>query len=120
MSKLLETFSVHSALCILSYCIQYLFLVLTVSRVSNVSLAFEENYLTLFSCYCTQLQLCQNGVESSLESGWCSGTEWESVCVFKQSKFGSFNQFSKTFNTDEFCYDELKNADFVFMRWKVL
>jgi len=43
-----------------------------------------------------------------------------SVCLIPQSKFGSFNQFSKTFNTDEFCYDDLKNTDFVFMRWKVL
>jgi len=43
-----------------------------------------------------------------------------SVCLIQQSKFGSFNQFSKTFNTDEFCYDDLKNTDFVFMRWKVL
>jgi len=42
------------------------------------------------------------------------------VHLFWQSKFGSFNQFSKTFNTDEFCYDDLKNTDFVFMRWKVL
>jgi len=37
----------------------------------------------------------------------------------EQGKFASFNQFSKTFNTDEFSYDDLKNADFVFMRWKV-
>jgi len=45
---------------------------------------------------------------------------WSNVCLSEQSKFGSFNQFAKTFNTDEFCYDDLKNADFVFMRWKVL
>jgi hypothetical protein len=34
------------------------------------------------------------------------------------SKFSSFVQFSKSFNTDEFDYEELKNTDFVFMRWK--
>ncbi|XP_076366362.1 glucose-induced degradation protein 4 homolog isoform X2 [Tachypleus tridentatus] len=34
------------------------------------------------------------------------------------SKFLSFFQYSKTFNCDSFDYDELKNTDFVFMRWK--
>ena len=39
--------------------------------------------------------------------------------IYFQSKFLSFYQFAKNFNTDEFDYDELKNTDFVFMRWKV-
>ncbi|KAL5018541.1 hypothetical protein ScPMuIL_004263 [Solemya velum] len=33
-------------------------------------------------------------------------------------KFLSFYQFAKTFNSDSFDYEELKNTDFVFMRWK--
>lgn len=37
-----------------------------------------------------------------------------------QGKFLSFYQFAKTFNTDDFDYEELKNTDFVFMRWKVI
>jgi len=37
-----------------------------------------------------------------------------------QSKFSSFVQFAKSFNNDEFDYDELNNTDFVFMRWKVM
>ena len=37
-----------------------------------------------------------------------------------QGKFLSFNyQFAKHFNTDDFNYSELKDTDFVFMRWKV-
>ena len=34
-------------------------------------------------------------------------------------KFLSFYQFAKTFNSDDFDYDQLNNTDFVFMRWKV-
>lgn len=33
-------------------------------------------------------------------------------------KFLSFYNFSKTFNSDTFDYDELDRTDFVFMRWK--
>ncbi|XP_038676315.1 glucose-induced degradation protein 4 homolog isoform X1 [Scyliorhinus canicula] len=33
-------------------------------------------------------------------------------------KFLAFYQYAKTFNSDEFDYEELKNSDFVFMRWK--
>ncbi|XP_002738992.1 glucose-induced degradation protein 4 homolog [Saccoglossus kowalevskii] len=33
-------------------------------------------------------------------------------------KFLSFYQYAKTFNSDSFTYEELKNTDFVFMRWK--
>lgn len=33
-------------------------------------------------------------------------------------KFLSFYQYAKTFNLDVFDYDNLKNTDFVFMRWK--
>lgn len=35
-----------------------------------------------------------------------------------QNKFAAFCQYAKTFNSDAFDYDELKNADHVFMRWK--
>lgn len=35
-----------------------------------------------------------------------------------QNKFAAFCQYTKTFNSDAFNYDELKNADHVFMRWK--
>ena len=30
----------------------------------------------------------------------------------------AFYQYSRTFNSDNFCYDELKETDYVFMRWK--
>ncbi|XP_043567555.1 glucose-induced degradation protein 4 homolog isoform X2 [Chiloscyllium plagiosum] len=33
-------------------------------------------------------------------------------------KFLAFYQYAKTFNSDEFDYEELKSSDFVFMRWK--
>ncbi len=36
-----------------------------------------------------------------------------------QSKFLSFYQFAKSFNSDSFDYEEMNNTDFVFMRWKV-
>ncbi len=39
--------------------------------------------------------------------------------LFFQGKFLSFYQFAKSFNSDEFDYDELNTTDFVFMRWKV-
>lgn len=35
-----------------------------------------------------------------------------------QSKFESFCQYAKTFNSDTFDYEALKGTDFVFMRWK--
>lgn len=35
------------------------------------------------------------------------------------SKFPSFFPFLKTFNSDDFSYDKLKDSDVVFMRWKV-
>ena len=31
----------------------------------------------------------------------------------------AFYQFAKTFNSDNFDYEQLKKMDFVFMRWKV-
>lgn len=34
------------------------------------------------------------------------------------SKFMPFFQYSKTFNSDAFDYEQLDAADFVFMRWK--
>jgi len=37
----------------------------------------------------------------------------------QQGKFQAFYQYAKTFNADEFDYEELKNSDFIFMRWKV-
>uniref|UniRef100_A0A8D0BI42 GID complex subunit 4 homolog n=1 Tax=Salvator merianae TaxID=96440 RepID=A0A8D0BI42_SALMN len=33
-------------------------------------------------------------------------------------KFPAFYQYAKTFNSDDFDYEDLKNDDFVFMRWK--
>ena len=44
----------------------------------------------------------------------------EDVDIKHWKKFNSFNNhFSKTFNSDAFDYSELRNSDFVFMRWKV-
>ena len=34
-------------------------------------------------------------------------------------KFAPFRPFMKTFNSDDFSYDQLQDTDFVFMRWKV-
>ncbi|XP_060059205.1 glucose-induced degradation protein 4 homolog isoform X2 [Erinaceus europaeus] len=34
-------------------------------------------------------------------------------------KFLAFYQYAKSFNSDDFDYEELKNGDYVFMRWKV-
>lgn len=39
------------------------------------------------------------------------------VCF--QGKFLAFYQYAKSFNSDDFDYEELKNGDYVFMRWKV-
>lgn len=33
-------------------------------------------------------------------------------------KFLAFYQYAKSFNSDDFDYEELKNGDYVFMRWK--
>ncbi|KAF7242933.1 hypothetical protein EYD10_10576 [Varanus komodoensis] len=33
-------------------------------------------------------------------------------------KFPAFYQYAKTFNSDDFDYEDLKKDDFVFMRWK--
>ena len=42
------------------------------------------------------------------------------VLIWKiQGKFQAFYQYAKTFNSDEFDYEELKNSDYIFMRWKV-
>lgn len=42
------------------------------------------------------------------------------ICfVLSQGKFQAFYQYAKSFNSDDFDYEELKNSDFVFMRWKV-
>lgn len=38
-------------------------------------------------------------------------------CV--QGKFQAFYQYAKTFNSDDFDYEDLKNSDYIFMRWKV-
>jgi len=40
------------------------------------------------------------------------------ILKFSQNKFAAFCQYAKTFNSDGFDYDKLKNADHVFMRWK--
>lgn len=41
------------------------------------------------------------------------------VFLFSQGKFQAFYQYAKSFNSDDFDYEELKNSDYVFMRWKV-
>lgn len=40
-------------------------------------------------------------------------------CTFSnlQSKFLSFYQYAKTFNSDTFDYDAMQETDYVFMRW---
>lgn len=45
----------------------------------------------------------------------------QSSCSFFcfQGKFLAFYQYAKSFNSDDFDYEELKNGDYVFMRWKV-
>ena len=35
-----------------------------------------------------------------------------------QSKFVSFYEYTKNFNSDNFDYDSLENSDYVYMRWK--
>ncbi|KAM6186673.1 glucose-induced degradation protein 4 homolog isoform 2-T2 [Rhynchocyon petersi] len=35
-----------------------------------------------------------------------------------EGKFLAFYQYAKSFNSDDFDYEELKNGDYVFMRWK--
>ncbi|XP_002129235.2 glucose-induced degradation protein 4 homolog [Ciona intestinalis] len=42
----------------------------------------------------------------------------EEVDIKHWKKFSSFYLFAKTFNDDNFDYNELKNSDYVFMRWK--
>ncbi|PWA16140.1 hypothetical protein CCH79_00019432 [Gambusia affinis] len=34
-------------------------------------------------------------------------------------KFQAFYQYAKSFNSDEFDYEDLKSSDYIFMRWKV-
>lgn len=34
-------------------------------------------------------------------------------------KFAPFRPFMKTFNSDDFSYDQIRGTDYVFMRWKV-
>lgn len=41
-----------------------------------------------------------------------------SLSPLLQSKFESFCQYAKTFNSDTFDYEALKGTDYVFMRWK--
>lgn len=47
-----------------------------------------------------------------------SSTYTHLVLFSLQSKFESFCQYAKTFNSDTFDYEALKGTDFVFMRWK--
>lgn len=42
-----------------------------------------------------------------------------SLLACAQGKFQAFYQYAKTFNSDDFDYEELKNSDYIFMRWKV-
>lgn len=40
-------------------------------------------------------------------------------CFILQSKFSAFeNKYEKSFNSDNFDYDNLAKSDYVFMRWK--
>jgi len=48
----------------------------------------------------------------------CLAAIYKYIFVFPQNKFAAFCQYAKTFNSDVFDYDKLKNADHVFMRWK--
>ena len=41
-----------------------------------------------------------------------------SFFAFLQSKFLSFYQYAKNFNSDNFDYESLQNSDYVYMRWK--
>ena len=41
------------------------------------------------------------------------------LCFCFQRKFLAFYQYAKSFNSDDFDYEELKSGDYVFMRWKV-
>lgn len=47
------------------------------------------------------------------------GTDLLKIFFFFQGKFQAFYQYAKSFNSDDFDYEELKNSDYVFMRWKV-
>lgn len=40
-------------------------------------------------------------------------------CLYAKGKFQAFYQYAKTFNSDDFDYEDLKNSDYIFMRWKV-
>lgn len=42
---------------------------------------------------------------------------FSSLCA--KGKFQAFYQYAKTFNSDDFDYEDLKNSDYIFMRWKV-
>lgn len=36
-----------------------------------------------------------------------------------KGKFQAFYQYAKSFNSDDFDYEDLKTSDYIFMRWKV-
>lgn len=45
---------------------------------------------------------------------------WRDQFLFRvKGKFQAFYQYAKTFNSDDFDYEDLKNSDYIFMRWKV-
>lgn len=49
-----------------------------------------------------------------------AGLLWHNPFLFcVKGKFQAFYQYAKTFNSDEFDYEDLKNSDYIFMRWKV-
>lgn len=45
---------------------------------------------------------------------------WNNIDLkqFLKSKFAAFSEYAKTFNSDDFDYENLAQSDYVFMRWK--
>lgn len=68
-----------------------------------------------FICHMSMIQILKNIFFSipSIEVFYIWNTYFR-----LQNKFAAFCQYAKTFNSDEFDYEELKSADHVFMRWK--
>ena len=48
----------------------------------------------------------------------CAPISCNVISTHFQSKFDSFYQYAKTFNSDSFDYDVMPESDYVFMRWK--
>lgn len=57
--------------------------------------------------------------ESSYSNATSSTAGWFTVLFHFKGKFQAFYQYAKTFNSDDFDYEDLKSSDYIFMRWKV-